>query len=611
MLKAPAKILRQTLASLVLASAVIPGAIAGKDDKPERVVDMRYGVSLYEYFQSNYLDALSELHVAETLGGIAGHGNDPMLMRGGLSLAFGMEREAASIFQELLLQERPESIHNSAWYYLGKMRYRRGDWAGTADALANITDDQSKVLRRKLGALQMNLAIRLQDLDQAEALLVDNKRINAWLPYVYFNLGTAHIRQQRYQKGIGFLDQLAQLPLDSEEFLTLRDRAMTAAGYAMMLQKNYQEAVARFQAVRLNSPMVDNALLGYGWAAAEQGDYATALSPWIALGEQTISKPAVQEAMLAVPYAYEQLGVKSQALSAFESAEAMFTAQIERVEALKSELSPETLVAAMEQFGSEGDVDTELAGLVSLLSDDQFRLHTRDMRDLITMREKLVVWKRDLDIYKDLLVVRGQRREQRLSEIASDDHATQLTEMIATRDLLATEIERINQEHDVLAVANDGTRDLWQISEKALGAKDYMNRSGEKTSFESEQLRRYRGLLLWQAAEEFPDRVWQLKKKLFAVNEAVNEAVTNYERLEGIVERTPDITPYAERLSALEERLHGQLFSVNSSMKTTEGALRAMVLKELDAQRKRLRYYQSQARLAKARLYDTAVQGVN
>lgn len=585
-------------------------AFAG-DEKPERVQDMRYGAALYEYFQGNYLDALSELHVAEVEGGIGGHGNDPMLMRGGLSLAFGMEREATAIFQEILLQERSEGIHNAAWYYLGKMRYRRADWAGTADLLSNITEEQSKTLRVKLHALRTNLAVRLQGLDAASQLLAETKKPNTWTPYVYYNLGAAYIRSGDYPRGIAYLDELSQLELYSEEFLTLRDRALTAAGYALMLNQQFDEAVARFRGVRLVSPVVEKALLGYGWAAAEKQDYVTSLSPWTELSSYSRARPAVQEAMLAVPYAYEQLGAKAEALMAFETAELVFTEQIARIDALKSEVSPQSLVAALEQFDEDGPVDDNLVSLVSLLSADQFRIYTRDMRDLLTMRKKLDVWKRNLDIYKDLLVIRAEKRDARLKQISEQNHSKQLAELQAQRDSLATTVAEVSANFDAIAIADDDTRELWEISDKASGAYAVLKKSGDKLDAEAEQLRLMRGLLLWKASEDFSDNLWKIQKRLQQLDDALDTATANLQRLEHIQESTPDITPYEHRLAALEERLDKRLFAVNNNMGTTETALREMALKELNAQRERLVYYQAQARLAKARLYDTAGQGVN
>ena len=58
-------------------------------------------------------------------------------------------------------------------------------------------------------------------------------------------------------------------------------------------------------------------------------------------------------------------------------------------------------------------------------------------------------------------------------------------------------------------------------------------------------------------------------------------------------------------MDALQQRLLGRQSAVASALNHAEGEFRVAVLDELQRQRQRLRYYQSQARLALARLYDS------
>ena len=114
----------------------------------------------------------------------------------------------------------------------------------------------------ELQSLTINLAIKQQDYINAEQLFGQQTELTPWLPYIYYNLGTAHIRDGNRQLGVGYLDALASLELDDEEHRSLRDKALAASGYTMMLEENYQGAMDRFIQVRLHSPLIQRALAG-------------------------------------------------------------------------------------------------------------------------------------------------------------------------------------------------------------------------------------------------------------------------------------------------------------------------------------------------------------
>lgn len=98
------------------------------ENPPEVVADLRYGSALYHYYQGDYHNALLELMIAEKRGGIKGHGDRPRIMEGSFSLAYGMEHRATEIFNEVLNTSSQPDIRDTAWYYVAKIRYLRGDW---------------------------------------------------------------------------------------------------------------------------------------------------------------------------------------------------------------------------------------------------------------------------------------------------------------------------------------------------------------------------------------------------------------------------------------------------------------------------------------------------
>jgi len=116
------------------------------------------------------------------------------------------------------------------------------------------------------------------------------------------------VRLGRVEEGARVLDEVGQLPAADDDLSGLRDKANVALGYAWLQAERPDRAQPSLQRVRLQGPFSNKALLGVGWSDAERGDYRAALSPWLELRQRNILDPAVQESLLAVPYAFGQLG---------------------------------------------------------------------------------------------------------------------------------------------------------------------------------------------------------------------------------------------------------------------------------------------------------------
>lgn len=577
--------------------------------KPSSVQDLRYGVALYHYFQKDYYAALSELLVAEQRGGIQGHADTGQIMQGGLSLAMGMEKRAASIFSAVLDQPQSPEVRDAAWFYLAKLRYRRANWEGAAASLARVGSHLRFPMVEEYQALRANLAVRRGQLSEAEQALATASQLSPWLPYVYYNLGAAHVRQGNPAAGVSYFDTLAALPLVSEEHLALRDKALTAAGYSLMQQGDYPAAINRFTQVRLLSPLADQALLGYGWAASEMQNVAQALAPWQTLVQRSPANPSVQEALLAIPYAYEQAGANAEALAAFQAAEEGYQQQLAIIRGISEQLQPGKLLDVLRQDVDNPYFQRYFQRLAELLSRQSLQNQVSNLRGLLALHQRLQVWQDTLEIYQHLLEQREQRRDKRLEQIDGQRLPQQLTTLAMDYQKLSDELTRIVEQQDVMALADAATLRLWRRVENAADAVSLLKENGEETTSYQERLRRAKGVLLWRASQQFPDRLWRMRKALRQLQVDIADAGESRQRLDQIIVDAPDITPYRMRLAVLQQRLAEQLLAINEVLNQSEQQLLAVVRQQLQQQTARLQYYQGHARLAVARLYDNTHQG--
>lgn len=619
---------RIRVAGLLLTLFNINVALA--DDEPlSTVADLRYGVTLYEYYQGNFFQALSELMVAKERGGIQGHSDNPELIEGGISLSFGMQSKSGEIFNELLAADangefkRDLDVRNSAWFYLGKLQYLRGDWNGTEDSFARIVGNFDEKLLPELEALVINLAIRREQLDGAVENLDKANNVQEWLPYLYYNLGNAYARNQDFNEAISYYQKIEALPLSNEpvqreEQLILSDRAFTASGYCYILLGQHEDAIDEFTKVRLNGPFSNRALLGYGWAAAENEEYELALKPWQELSSRSLVYASTQEAVIAVPFAYEQLGAKGQALQEYLSAELEFQKEIQRIETVQAELDALSLLEAIGiqdtdernwfKLNDDAVAKPSLSYLTELFSLNLFQGSVQELRDLMTMHEQLKVWREKMDAYAYMLDQREINRAGQMQEINARNLNQVLQQMVAQREVLNNQLQTILQNRDYFALAEGDNKefiDMIADMERTVAA---LKASGENVDRYEEQISRYKGLMIWEGSENFADQTWQVQSAVNELDKAIADATTNLNRLNRAAVEAPDILPYRERMAQLNERLTIRSSEVSAAVNLAESKLRERVSRELANQRGRLQHYQSQARLSVARLYDTEMQ---
>ncbi len=623
---------RYSLLTVALTFIVATTAFNAHAEKPlSTVADLRYGATLYEYYQGNFFQALSELMVAAQRDGIQGHGDNPKLIEGGISLSFGMEQKAGDIFAELLSANpdgefsRPLEVRNSAWFYLGKLRYLRGDWNGTEESFAQITGEFDQELLAELESLVINLSIRREQLDEAIVNLGKASNLEDWLPYLYFNLGNAFSRNQNFAEAVTYYKRLTDLPISlepvqREEQFILFDKAFTASGYSYILQGQPQQAIEQFTQVRLDSPYANRALLGYGWAAAENEQYELALKPWQELSKRSLVYASTQEAVIAVPFAYEQLGAKGQALQSYLNAELAFRDEITRIEAVMDELASLDLLSALNidetdernwfMLNEQAVANPSLTYLTELFSLNLFQGSVQELRDLMGMREQLVVWREKLDAYTYMLDQREINREAQMQSIAQINLGEQLAAMKVKRDALDRYLQNIVERNDYFALAEGDAKEFIGMVQEMEVTINRMRAAGEPVDRFAEQLRRFKGLLLWEGSEAFTDQTWEVRSAINALDKAIADATENLNRLNTVIVEAPDITPYRTRMAELDERLNYESSRVEAAVNRAESNLRERVSGELARQRGRLQHYQSQARLSVARLYDAAALGV-
>lgn len=525
----------------------MPSTSFSEDKAAAKLSELRYGVSLYEYFQGDMLAALCELEWAQQQNSEVARDEQAMLLKGAMSLAFGMDRSGARIFEQALASNAAEQIHNVAWFYMAQAHSRRGDWSAAASSLAKLRDPLESWMQQAVQAMRIDAAIRVGNLVLASSLLQDNVDADAWQPYGYYNLGVAHLRAQQFQQGISYLDELAIMELTTAEHLALQDKGQTVAAYSMIERGDYAKAVDRFSLVRKQSPVAEQALLGYGWAAAATGDYGQALAVWAHLAAGSPRLAVVQEAILAVPYAYEELGSAATALQYYSDADLTFTEELDRLQVLKAKFD-------LQNFLSMAVYDPG-ATVIGPMPDQ--KAYTLNGWDMAAMHSSDAVFIERVQHFSRL---EHLDKSERLWSAVVEESSGQVLAGATIDGDYAGMVELLSS--DLLQSYLQDFRDLQALAKITQG--------------------------------------WQRKIDVYRSILAGDNDSAQQQRIQ------LSEVALQKQIDSLEKRLEQQTQAIATHLVETESELRRMVLKQLDQQYETLQRFQGQARLARARLYDQA-----
>ncbi len=633
---------------LLLGAVILVSPTNAKDQPLTSVADLRYGVALYNYYQQDYIGALAELMVADTRNGIQGHGDNPELIAGGVSLAFGMQRHAEAVFNQILQDERrPQAVRDAAWFYLGKLHYTRGDWAAAEQSFARVSNEFKPSLRAQMQSLQINIRIRNKNYADLTLKNIDTDELR-WSPYTLYNLGAAHAREGDFANAQAFFSELAEIdladnPARRKEQWALQDKAYTAIGYSYIAEKKYAAAIREFTKVRLDGVFANQALLGYGWAAVAQEEYEQALRPWQLLRTRSLMYPAVQESLLALPYAYEKLGAQGEAVSAYQSAEELLTREIQLIRDMRATLTEGELLTLIgsEPLSAEdakkilsGDtsaegaptavvtddgqnwlkldgtsiIKTRSAYLSELFAKNVFQTAVLDLRDLLRLQTLLQNWLPKLDAYRELLLQKQATRGRQEQQLAQHSIVQKEQTLQAERTTRAQQLEQIRNSENYMALADEETRALYARIERGQQTIAHMKAAGQDTAELETRINMFGGILMWRAAQEYPAQLAAQQSELKSIDDSLAQIAQTRQHIQEITATSMDIQPTLARLQVLQKEVTAHLRTTDQLIATQSGLLRKQVDQQLAAHEKRLNNYLAQAHLAVARLYDTELR---
>jgi SOS-response transcriptional repressor LexA len=568
------------------------------------------------------------------------------LLKGGLSLSYGLTQQAQQVFEALLNQQSGTSTQAMAWFWLGKIHYQQNDYRRAEAAFSQL---KNKKIRKKLDNeqqqemqyMQAQIALNL-GVDDIEQHITELDKQSIYRAYINFNRGVDLLDGGQREQGLAWLQQAYQVPENtinrswlsrwftpSEEQLfaehqALNDRIQLALGYGFMQADQPVQAVAAFTQVHAQSLDTHAAMLGYGWALAQQKDFEKALSVWHQLIKQPDAGLYAYEAMLASAYAFEQVDANIQAMDALNNAQVEYERRLSDINTIQQEVSQadyfqpfiQGLAARYKtqdrkRFSVSDSVDAlpawiDNAMAIQLWSQPDTNKLIQQLIDIETQLERLAQWREDISHYHLLIDERETEALRRNEQVVTQDFEQQLQVLANQVRELSQRINLAEQQQSPALLADEQNLTHQQRLNKAVATYNQLTRLKELAPAYADRLKRLQGVVDWRLSEAFPNNLWQSRKQLAELGKLLADAEQNKQRLLTAMDRRADFAIKRRNIDELGDRISQQVASTELLKQSLLDKLVEKNATFLTNEKSQLKQYLYQVQLSKLRIQDSA-----
>src|SRR5215469_15624791 len=584
-----------------LSVGVVLAAVAARPSVAADLSDLYFGEALYQAYQGQYFGALERLDAElaqhrrvdePELDSLQFHIRQADFSVGDFELRYRMHLRAGRAIKQVLDADVDQPVKNDAAYRLARIEFQNDQPEDALHALERIQGTVPDNIRDDVEFLRANVYLAVGRPADAADVLKRLQTAQSLKGFAAYNLGIALLQSGHGADGLRQLDKAGQI--DSRETATaaIRDKSNMVLGSIMLRSDDYAHAQLAFDRVRLEGPYSNRALLSTGWAEASAHEYQKALVPWGMLIGRDPTDAAVQEAKLALPFAYSKLRVYGRAASLYGQALDSFGKELDKVDAsLRSIRAGNFLKALVREEIKQDNVwvvrlrslpDTpETFYLTELMASNDFQTALQNYLDMEDLHRRLVAWQGNFGAFEDLIRLRRTNYEPLLPQV--DAHFRELDSQMRVRLEQRDHLQQRLQ--DILTAPRPtllATADEHVALEQLRNVDTALQHvSGPEYAALQTRMRHLQGVLTWRLYTAFV--------------RARQAAVHSY-------------SGYDQSITRLRTRVGEALQRVDTLQARQGHVIEAVAIDELNTRRQRLEAYQVQARYAVADSYDRALK---
>lgn len=607
-------------ASLVACLLCLPAAAAEREwrlDRPHPVVDPAYGQILYDYYQGQQFAALSHILLALETGALPTQSERAQVLLGALYASYGIQGEAEKLFDQLLARAVDDELATRVWIHLCQLYYQQQRYTQALSILDTRVTEVPSDLRQPYHALRTRLLMKLGRYDETETALSALGDGSVLGGYLRYNLAVSRINAGQGEAGEALLWQLVNLPPGDEESNSLKDKAMLALGVHYLRSGVPSRANEVLGAARLEGPYSETALLLHARAWLALHEPGKALPSLQELSKRSMQFEEAQEASIALPYLYEQLGDDATARQLYRQAIKNYTEHFRYLGELEEKVRRGDWFLGLVQMPAWSTAMDPVppfqprrvesfATFRQLFASHEFHTRWRDYHEQWRQVRLLERWQLRLPAMHELLAAhirkhRDQvpRADALLEEVGEADYR-------GTLHQFESRLQRAVSENDFRVLATEEQKRLIaELDQASLVAERWPEKFAEQKS----KLDFYRRVMQWEVESQRVPLIWRRKKTLAELSAGLDEMTSLVERIRqassGDMNR---ITQLGYQLAETHNDLVALENRGRSILTRQQQALESQALAVIDYTRARLKAFTAECWIALGDLENRALR---
>ncbi len=529
-----AKLLKKSLVSLaitvVFSFVLAVECLALENDPVAQTVDPRYGMALYEFYQRNYYEALTELAIAnikelaiaDENKVISDDVHQPQIMKGAMYLSFGLHDYAKDVFEDLLihnanidsadsdsdsdsdLAQQPPLTDRSIsliWFYLGKVFYQLGNNDVAYSALQRLDieqlqDYQAEIDEANSANPSLNKLLDDNVVDEYHYMMGE-----LFLGQNNIELARQHLKDINLQSPwVIYLNYNLALTLKNQGLLT-----ESQSEFETIIQSNFDidtvESEPELESESVidqeTEALQDRIYLTRGFSYIEQSQFKEAMVP---LEKIRLDGPLSDQALfsygLAATHARDYLLAMGalRALTKKQSVNPVIYESYFAVGYLYEQMGKKTDALAAYKIAADyyenvlNDLEKDLSHedkhylldryfteqpsnviISSLFSKVHFQLAVKNVRELDALEISFSKWLKKVDSFEVMIDTRKLARDQRIKTTTDRLNNKDVKSITLQRNELATSLSEKSESESLYFFLNEEQKDNLRLINKVKG----------------------------------------------------------------------------------------------------------------------------------------------